>query len=140
MIRTTIAAVAGVSLLALGGCRTTNDNIPPGARADGVSEVTYPAITVERPLQQFVAVDYNSIQVTPWDGTSPMRVVVPLRSTAYEQMSIQYRFLWFDASGKPVSESGWTFVSLEPGLQAFLEGRATTSAAAQYRAEVRSSR
>lgn len=141
MIRTSIALAAGVSLLALGGCRTTtNDNVPPGARADGVATPAYPAITVERPLQQYVAVDYDAIRVTPWDGSSPMRVTVPLRSTAYEQLAIQYRFLWYDADGNPVNESGWTFAALEPGLQSFLEGRATTSAAAKYRVEVRSAR
>jgi uncharacterized protein YcfL len=138
-LRMGVAVAAGVMGL-VGGCRTTNDNVPFGARADGIAPEAYPGIAVEQPLQKFVVVDYPSVIVDRATAERPMRVQVPLRSTAYEQMSVQHNFTWYDAGGRQVGESGWRFVSLEPGLQTMLDGSARKLEAEKFRLEIRSAR
>lgn len=135
----TLGVAACTAVAGLAGC-VTNDNTPPGARLDSVPAEAYPSIAIERPLQQFTAVDAAAIRLDRPTDSAPLRVSVPLRSTAYEQMSVQYRYLWFDGEGRPLTQSGWRFASLEPGLQLFLEGNATHLEAEQYRLEVRSAR
>ena len=134
------AALLAVAVV-LPACSTTrNDNLPPGATKDPVRASEYPFITVERPLQSFVAVDYDSILVDRSDGRTPMRVEVPVRSTAYEQMSVQHRFQWYDADGRHLKDDGWKFGSLEPGTQSIFKSNAVSLDAAQYRLEIRSAR
>ncbi|MEL6740111.1 MAG: DUF1425 domain-containing protein [Planctomycetota bacterium] len=135
-----IAALAALALVAALPACVTNDNVPPGARQDPVPGAAYPAIAIERPLQQFAVVDPEGIRIDRPTGTSPLRVSVPVRSTAYQQMSVQYRYLWFDGAGRPIGDSGWRFASLDPGLQSFFEANATTTRAEQYRLEVRTAR
>lgn len=132
--------IAGAALLGLPACATTNNNIPPGAAQDPVLAQDYPFVAVERPLQKFVVVDYASIIVDRTDAKTPMRVEVPVRSTAYEQMSIQHRFQWYDADGRHLKDEGWKFGSLAPGLQSVLKSNAVSLDAAQYRLEIRSAR
>lgn len=138
MNRTIIVSAAALAA-ALGGC-TTNNNVPPGANQDPVLAHQYPFIVIERPLQDFAVVDYTAIVVDRSDGQRPMSVEVPLRSTAYEQMAVQWRYIWFDADGRQLKEDGWVFGVLEPGTQKIIKGNATSLDAAQYRFEVRSAR
>lgn len=132
-------ATLGVAGAVLSAC-TTNNNTPPGAMQDPVLAQQYPFIVIERPLQSFAVVDYTAIVVDRSDGQHPMSVEVPVRSTAYEQMAIQSRFVWFDADGRLLHEDGWVFGVLEPGTQKVIKGNATSLEAAQYRFEVRSAR
>ena len=139
-----IVSAAAVALFVT-GCEVTQPPAAPTARADTLPPENYPRIMVEPGLNEFVFVVYDGILQeggTPDGGylSKPVSVQTPVRSGAREQITIQYRYLWFADNGRLVTEGGWRFVPLEPGVQTLLSGNALDFESTGWRLEIRSAR
>lgn len=135
--RTTATLLAPLALV-LGACQ--EPAVPVAPQADVISGQGYPRITIEPALAPFAAVDYQSIIIDPPSERRPIGVITPIRSIAHEPFNIQYRYLWIDAAGRPLGDSGWTFQNMQPGLRTTLSGNSTTLDAADWQLEIRVSR
>lgn len=128
----------GVGVVAAGlvmsGCDTVKGPYTP--RVDQVQ--TYPKITVSGELAQFIAVTMPIVEKT---GDGLLKVTVPVRllSDAGVDSNVQYRFLFLNDKGTPVSggDMSWTFVNLPPRNQVMLVGQAIDRDAADWRCEIR---
>lgn len=132
----TIAAGTAAALAVLsGGCDTVRAPYAPGG--DQVPASNYPKVAfADKELSAMLVVDPNVVVVDRPEGR-PIKVTVPLRSVSEHTMKLQYQFYWRDALGRPVGESGWKFVRVEPRLQVPMQANATNQDAADWRMEVR---
>ncbi len=72
------------------------------------------------------------------DGQRPMHVQLPVRNLAEKTYLIDYRIIFYDASGFELSPvMGWRMVDLRPKQTARLDGKALSTDAASWRAEVK---
>lgn len=136
-MKTTPLTVAALMLFGVGallastGCDTTA--APFGGRLDPAQP--YPKVSVAPGLYDFVA--FTEPIVTPAQGSSPLHVVTPCRSTQDGITRVQYQYEWFDEAGRPSGESGWKYVVLPARTQVFLQANALSSAAKDWRLTVR---
>ncbi|MBL8746420.1 MAG: DUF1425 domain-containing protein [Phycisphaerae bacterium] len=121
-----------------GGCDPQRRT--PGVREDPQPTGSYPIVAVEPGLQRYLGVDSERVVVDPATESVPMKVSVPVRSLADNQMAVQYEFTWFDDKGREVGRSGWLFVMLEPRVQRHFSANSVTTRARGWRMEVRSAR
>lgn len=139
----TIALVAtlsaGIASLGLHGCNSAPPPYSP--RQDPVSGNQYPKVVVESTLARWVVVDYPSITVDQPTNDRPLRVTVPVRSTAETtEMTIQYKYRWLDADGRPVGEADWRTTRISPRWQDRFVANSMTTKATDWRLEIRSAR
>jgi len=72
------------------------------------------------------------------DGEHPMHVQIPVRNLAEKTYLIDYRILFYDASGFELSPTmGWRMVDLRPKQTARLDGKAMSTDAASWRVEIK---
>jgi uncharacterized protein YcfL len=75
------------------------------------------------------------------DGQRAMTVEVPMRNTTYNKYLLEYRYLFYDASGRELGPvMGWKFTPLDPKQVVRLKESAPAVEADNYRLEVRWSR
>lgn len=125
--------------LAVAGCNDPQKKTP-GMREDPQASAAYPVVSVEAGLKRYLGVDSERVVVDPADESRPMKVTVPVRSLADNQMSVQYEFTWFDEAGRELGRSGWQFLALEPRVQRSFSANSLTTRAKGWRLEVRSAR
>jgi uncharacterized protein YcfL len=134
---TAIVLIASCSLIAC----DSSQRRPNAPDADVVTSENYPKVTLQSPLNSdHLVVDYTGIIIDAPTSTRPLRAQVPVRSIADQQFLVQYRFLWFDDTGRNVGETGWRFTPLDVAMQAQFSGAATTLSATDWRLEIRPSR
>jgi uncharacterized protein YcfL len=138
--RSTLALIALAGLAALGACNSDPAMAPAGAPQDALAGDAYPAVRIEADLQGFVVVDYGRIIKDEPTDERPLGVQVPVRSTSDTVMRVQYRFLWFDAAGRTLGESGWRYETMSPRAQVLARANATRPDVRQWRMEIRSAR
>ena len=128
LMMTGLAAFA----LALSGCVT--DYQPGGATLeDGAN---YPQVVIIGNLGG--GVRKHQPQVTPSEDGSPMAVTVPLRLMADKSREVQYRFMFFDAVGRPLGpEMDWRWQVMPARALIYLQGTALDERAVDWRLEVR---
>jgi len=128
-------AVLGVLCLLTAGCQS--DTAPIEAQTDETN--AYPRISLsQRSLEK--AIGFQEPIVTR-SQNGLMRVTVPVRARSNEDLHIEYRVLWFDASGQPITPAtGWTPVRLEPRQPQQIVAMSSSAAAADYNMQVRWSR
>lgn len=132
MTTLTVLAVAALAAgIPLAGCDTTA--APFGGRVDPAQP--YPKVSVTGNLTQLVA--FTEPTVTPGEGSRPLHVVTPLRSTQDGITRLQYQYEWFDAAGRPLDASGWKYVVVPARSQVFLESNALSTTAKDWRLSVR---
>ncbi|MFO0830594.1 MAG: hypothetical protein U0637_02000 [Phycisphaerales bacterium] len=123
--------VAGASL---GACANTANRTPFTGVYAPMQQ--YPRVTVAGELSNFIAVDAPIVE-----QGDVMKVSVPVRllSDPGNSSNIQYRVLFFNASGAPArgGAMNWRFVNLPPRNQVFLTGNAMDGDAVDWRCEVR---
>lgn len=138
MNRLTVVAAAGA--LASGLLSGCNDPVkaPYGGKQDPLPAGQYPKITVEGPLQPFLA--FEAPKVSRDSGV--LKVVTPVRLQSDGQESnVQYRYIFLDAGGLPMrAQPDWRYLRLPSRQQVFLEGNALDTGASDWRLEVRPSR
>jgi uncharacterized protein YcfL len=125
------ALLAAAALGTAPGCDTTAK--PFGGRLDPAQP--YPKVSVSQPLYELVA--FTEPTVTPGEGSRPLHVVTPCRSTQDGTTRIQYQYEWFDEGGRPLDASGWKYVIIPPRTQVFLEANALSTQAKDWRLTVR---
>jgi uncharacterized protein YcfL len=122
--------LAGTALVVTGCAK------PPGrATPDPISQAEYPQIVAAGWFDGKLS--YSKPVV---DGGSdyPLEVSVPIRLRASAAHDAQYRFVFFEADGRPVKpQMDWRYVKLPPRRQISLEGSATSTKAKDWRLEVR---
>lgn len=139
MNRASNIAMGGlVVILMLGvGCRDTIQ-APPTARTDPLGG-NYPHNVAIDGLHEVLVVEDAIVDEST--STRPMRVSVPVRSVSDRRVTVQYRFLFFDESGRELRyDSGWRRETIEPGLQRQFDATALQTAAADWRMEIRRAR
>mgnify|MGYP002780780212 CR=1 FL=1 len=130
-----LALVMGVA----GGCDKTRP--PPSVGLDPLGGQNYPKVAIVEPsLARVLTVDPNEVRVTKATADTPMSVVVPIRSVADNRMRVQYKFYWYDSTGRLVRESTWRPEMIEPRFKVTMQGAATDLESADWRMEIRSQR
>lgn len=125
-----------VVMLAMAGCDTIQ--APPSPRGDPL-EGNYPTNVAIEGLSDELVVERPI--VTPSTANVPMSVVVPVRSVTDDKLILQYRFIFLDARGRPLSQPpSWRYITVEPKLRIFMEGSALSTTAADYNIEIRPNR
>ncbi|MCW5776472.1 MAG: DUF1425 domain-containing protein [Phycisphaeraceae bacterium] len=127
---------ATIALGGLLGAAACQSSAPPyRGRVDPIPLSDYPQIVVTRPLNDLLG--FTRPDVTPATETEPMRVVAPVRSMQDGYTRVQYQFEFFDERGRPLSQSGWKYKSITPRQQVFLDGRALSTEAKDWRLSIR---
>ncbi|HRQ71627.1 MAG TPA: DUF1425 domain-containing protein [Phycisphaerales bacterium] len=127
---------ATISVGGLLGAAACQSSAPPyRGRVDPIPLSDYPQIVVTRPLNDLLG--FSQPNVTPATETEPMRVVAPVRSMQDGYTRVQYQFEFFDERGRPLSQSGWKYKSITPRQQVFLDGRALSTEAKDWRLSIR---
>ena len=137
MLKHTLALALLTALLA--ACTPNPATPPPAGMADMLPSRDYPQIVATSGLQPFLAFDRPNVQVAP---DRPMSVVTGVRNLDPLAVRVQYRYLFFDRTGRPIGQPmDFQFASLPGnGVQTFLSGSALDTNAADWRLEVRSAR
>jgi len=133
--RTGALAATGALIVLLGAAACQSSAPPYRGRVDPIPLSDYPQIVVTRPLNDLLG--FSQPNVTPATETEPMRVVAPVRSMQDGYTRLQYQFEFFDERGRPLSQSGWKYMSITPRQQVFLDGRALSTQAKDWRLSIR---
>ncbi|MCL4742766.1 MAG: DUF1425 domain-containing protein [Phycisphaerales bacterium] len=133
--RTGALAATGALIVLLGAAACQSSAPPYRGRVDPIPLSDYPQIVVTRPLDDLLG--FSQPNVTPATETEPMRVVAPVRSMQDGYTRVQYQFEFFDEHGRPLSLSGWKYQSITPRQQVFLDGRALSTQAKDWRLSIR---
>lgn len=128
-----IIAALGISLALLAGCKSA----PIAGEPDSVSE--YPKVTLSsKSLAKAIAL--NPATVTR-SATDNLEVSQPIRSLADGGIDIQYKLVWLDEMGRPISpEMTWRYKRLEPRIPDFVSASSSSDEAIDYRLHLRWSR
>jgi uncharacterized protein YcfL len=136
MTRFARLALGCAAALALGaGCR--HDTSPsPGLPDPHPAPWNNSDITVLSPdLHEWIR--FGSAVRTKIEG-QPMQVEVPMRNLTANQYLVDYRFLYYDESGRELEPvMGWRMQPLQPKQVVTLKGKALDAAATRWRLEVK---
>lgn len=137
MNRTMLAGLAALALAA-GGAGCDSVKAPGAVVGDPLPAASYPQIAVLQGLQGYIVMG-TAPRVEPGP---PMKVTTALRTkTDYEELSVQYRFFFFDGSGAPLNrEPDWRYARLQSRTESFFQGVAPDRGAVDWRMEVRPAR
>lgn len=131
--------IASATLLGAGACSQTPRT--PSPVLDPQPASSYPKVAVAEPqLAKYLGITPGSVVVTGGDGEKPLAVVVPIRSLANSAVRIQYRFMYYDASGRQLREGVWRDERIEPQFEVRLQSNATDLQSRDWRVEIRSAR
>ena len=127
--------LAGTALAA--GC---NDPVKaPGAvGGDPLASSQYAKIAALEGLSPYIVMGTPPrVETGP-----PMRVTCALRAaTDYEELSVQYRYFFFNAAGVPLNPNpDWQYFRMPSRTESFFSGNALDKTAVDWRLEVRPAR
>jgi uncharacterized protein YcfL len=129
--------VIGLCAALLVGCDPVK--APHAGRPDQLPDGTYPRIVTTEKLRKWIV--FGERIVDPATTDKPMRVTQAARNIEDYAISVQYRFEFFDAAGRPLkSNLGWRYVRMPSRQEVFFEGAALETAAADWRLSVRPAR
>jgi uncharacterized protein YcfL len=122
-------------ILGIGGCKA--DTSPIGGQYDEVSR--YPNITLSQgTLQEALGFQEPIVSRT---ADNFMHVSLPVRARSNEELLIEYRVIWLDASLQPLRpETAWVPLRLEPRQPYNITVQSTTPLATNYNLQFRWSR
>lgn len=135
LFRVALVAVAAAGVATLTAC---NDPIkaPYAGQPDYVGRANHPKVVVPGELNKFIAVDAPIVE-----QSDVLKVTVPIRllSNAGQETNIQYRFLFFTASGAPArgGDMNWRFLHLYPRNSVNLVANSLDADATDWRCEIR---
>jgi uncharacterized protein DUF1425 len=132
-----IAGLAGS--VGIVGCAQRRYDPPPSVIADPAS---YPQVVVSPDLTGWLAAS-RPVVTRGEEGTGVLRVTVPVRTLVArgQTVRVQYRFIFLDGLGRPISPEGdWQYVRMPANTQRFFEGNALDDKASDWRLEIRTAR
>jgi uncharacterized protein YcfL len=133
--RIALAMVAMTGALALAGCHDPV-KAPYAGQPDYVGRANHPKVVVPGELNKYLAVDAPIVE-----QSDVLKVTVPIRllSNAGQESNIQYRFLFFSASGAPArgGDMNWRFQHLYPRNSVNLVANSLDADATDWRCEIR---
>jgi len=126
-----------VTWLSLSGC-LRNRTMPPGeVLPDPISHRAYPQQVALEGLESYVVSGESTVQASQ---DQPLSVEVPLRAVSNKELSVQYRFLFFDKDRRLLKpQMQWRYTTLTRAQQ-FVRGSALDTRAVDWRLEVRPAR
>lgn len=139
-MKTSAAVLVSLSglcmLVAAGGCDKT---MAPGAvQADPLAPQLYAKIAALQGLEPYL------VMGTPprVEAGPPMRVTCAIRAkTDYEELNVQYRYIFVDAGGVPLNNNpDWQYLRMQSRTESFFSGNALDKTAADWRLEIRPAR
>ena len=135
MVLVMAAVAGGVAMVGGAGCDTVR--APGTSYADPLPPSAYPQIEAAEGLQGFIV---NNRPIVSNDRI--MSVSVPLRAaTEYEDLRVQYRFLFYDKAGRTIGdEPSWRYVKLASRRETQLSGNALDAGAVDWRLQLRPAR
>ena len=111
----------------LAGCRY--DTRPISGGPDEV--VNYPDISLSEDTLQH-ALGFQQPIVSRTSGNL-LQVTLPVRGKSNEQLQVEYKVIWFDASGQPLRpDVGWVPLRLEPRQPTSITVNSTSSDAVRF--------
>jgi len=123
--------VAGCAAGSITGCHS----VASSSQAGRVEKSGHPQIAVLDDLENRILLGDPMIES---GSDQPISVSVPIRVAGNDDLVLQYRFEFFDSFSKPIeSLISWRHLFLPPGVERFLEGSAASTAAVDWRLEVR---
>jgi hypothetical protein len=135
-----LSLVAATCVVAgsLAGCANDTVKAPGSGRSDPLPHESYPQIAALEGLDKWVYFDRPVID----KGGSVIKVTVPARAaTDGQELNVQYRFFWLDASGRPLDNTpDWHYQRMPSRSQVFFEGNALDKTAEDWRLEIRPGR
>jgi uncharacterized protein YcfL len=135
-----LAAIsAGMLLAALAGAGCQNQAYAPGTvMGDPVAATAYPQVAVLEGLQGFIVTNRPPIV----EAGPPLQVTFAARAkTEFEEISVQYRYFFFEASGKPLNPNpDWQYLRMPSRSEVFFVGNALDKTATNWRLEIRPAR
>jgi uncharacterized protein YcfL len=118
-----------IGLIAAAGCTGVL-----GGQADTTNP--YPKVTVTA-KELYDGLAFNPATMTRTQ-TGMLAVSQPIRARANEPLMIEYRFVWLDAAGVPLSpQPGWVYKRLEPRIPETLSANSSSKDAVDYQIHVR---
>lgn len=134
----TLFMLAACTVL-LAGCAGRADNTaqaPAGPAWDRLAPDEYPRIAIEPSLAGLIV--RGEPRVMRDESTGVMRVTAPLRSTTSEELFVEYRTVFLDASGGVVNPgTTWRAMRLGPRMAASAEASTGRADATDWRLEIR---
>jgi len=134
-----VGAILASIGLHIGACAPTpSPNTPPGS--PGPDPLPgYPQIVAMDGLGPWLVGEPAIIEHPPG---GLLRITQPIRSaSATEHLRVQYRFIYLDASGRPLrAQEEWRYIVIPALTQVFLDGNALSTEAVDWRLEIRSAR
>ena len=123
------------------GCHKKDLVLAPGSPGrDMLPANQYPQIEAAQGLGPYLVV--SGVDVQDATDTAPMHIVIAMRAaTRYEELNVQYRFIFFDDHSRPLlAEPAWRFKRLPSRSQIFLEDTAFDTTAVDWRLQIRPAR
>lgn len=121
------------------GCQDDAFKAPPSPRDDPLPPGTYPRVIALEGLHKALVTGRPIVEKR--SERTPLRVTVPVRSTADVMMNLQYKFEFFDSLGRPLdTRAGWRFIRIAPRTEVTLDASAVSQEAADWRVEIRPGR
>jgi hypothetical protein len=101
-------ALAGFSA----GCNSST--APMSGMADEVSPDKYPPLVVSESIRPFLR--FGDPMVNSPDDDHPLHVIWPVRNISHQMIHVRYRFEFFDADRRPLTDGiRWRSADLPPG-------------------------
>ncbi len=108
----------------------------PRGRHDPLARADYPQVTALDDLHRYILF---ADPVVKHDARQPMSITVPVRAAMDQPVRVQYRFEFFDQSGRPLRpRMDWRYMLLPARGQRFMESTSLDIEAEDWRLEVRS--
>src|SRR5699024_4890731 len=107
----------------------------PAALPDNVSAAAYPKIEARGDLEKKI---YYSKPVVEHPANGPLRVSVGVRSTRQDPIEAQFRFVFFNQTGRALTPAmDWRYIKLPARSQVFLQASALNKTAVDWRLQIR---
>ena len=125
--------VAGCVALGCSGCDALTNLTK--AKSGSLTHTSYPQITTFEGLEGQLLFGPPIVK----RGTyQPIHVAIPVRAAHDQPQRVQYRFEYFNSSGRPLRPSmDWRYLLLPVGGERIMDGSALNTTAVDWRLEVR---
>jgi len=118
-----------IGLIAASGCTGVLEGKPDSTNP-------YPNITLTT-KELYDGLAFNPATVTRTE-TGMLAVSQPIRARANEPLMIEYRFVWLDSAGAPISpQTGWVYKRLEPRVPETMSANSSSKQAVDYQIHIR---
>ncbi len=137
-MKSVMMAMVVLAGVAVAGCNRPLLQKPGEVQGDPIAIDNYPNVVAEGDLDKWLVVS-RAIAESAQD--KPLRVTVPIRNGSKVELSVQYRFEFLDATGRPLDTTPrWQYMRMPVATQVFFQGAALDTTATDWRLIIRPAR